>query len=78
VCAQLLIVKVGSTYNYHWALKCYDFSLDHFCIQTRSEAHTGSIPISVKLTTLLHLLTRLRMCGAVPPLPIRLHTVVLN
>jgi hypothetical protein len=33
---------------------------------------------NVKLTTRLHLIPRLRMCGAVPPLLIRLHVVVIS
>jgi hypothetical protein len=34
-------------------------------------------PGLVKLTTHLHLVPRLRMRGAIPPLPIRVHSVVL-
>jgi hypothetical protein len=34
--------------------------------------------LSVKLTTRFHLVVKMRMGGAIPPLPTRVHGVVLN
>jgi len=62
--------------------RCNDEILSlHHCDQTGSGAHPNLIPkdcggiypgrkrLGVKLTTNLHLLSRIRMHGAVPPLP---------
>jgi len=38
----------------------------------------GVNPPDVKLTTHLHIMPTLRICGAIPPPPTRLHVVVLS
>jgi hypothetical protein len=58
----------------------------HHRVQTGSGAHPASYANSywvlllrgVKLTSHLHIVSRLRMCGAIPPLPICFHSVVLR
>jgi hypothetical protein len=53
----------------------------HCCVQTDSSVHPASCPalsMGVKLTTALHTVSKLRMRGAISPVLICRHGVVLN
>jgi hypothetical protein len=52
-------------------------------IKSPDHANRGLFPLEkngqgVKVSSCLHLVPRLRMCGALPPQPLRIHVVQLN
>jgi hypothetical protein len=65
----------------NWVLspgRSWNFSLHH-CIHTSSQAlFTGYGRLSLEVKWLVHLVSRLRMYEAVPPLPLGLHGVLLK
>jgi hypothetical protein len=49
-----------------------------FCDQPQIQWVPGVLSVGVKLTTHFHIVPWSRVHGSIPPLPIRLHGVVLN